>query len=76
MKLFLDFDPCKECDSFIEDLTTEESLRADDFFRNEKSAQFMRHLTYNHPEVIQAILRKLNHRKENLNLIYINKKFR
>ncbi|MFP6577213.1 MAG: hypothetical protein VB736_00315 [Candidatus Nitrosopelagicus sp.] len=55
MKLFLDFDPCKECDSFIEDLTTEESLRADDFFRNEKSAQFMRHLTYNHPEVIQAI---------------------
>ena len=30
-------------------------LDADDFFRNEKSAQFMRHLTYNHPEVIHAI---------------------
>ena len=63
MKLFLDFDPCKECDSFIDDLTTEESLRADDFFRNEKSAQFMRHLTYNHPEVIHSISKEVKNQQ-------------
>ena len=59
MKLFLDFDLCDECDSFIADLTTEKSLVADDIIRNGLSVKFMRHLTYNHPEVIQAIIKEV-----------------
>ena len=54
MKLFLDFELCDECNSFIADLTREDSLLLDDIARNEISTKFMRHLTYNHPEVIQA----------------------
>ncbi len=70
MKLFLDFDLCKECKSFITDLTTEESLAADDISRNEISSKFMRHLTYNHPEVIQAIIKevKIQQRKPEFDL--------
>ena len=47
MKLFLDFDLCEECNSFIADLTTEESIVTDDIIRNDLSVKFMRHLTYN-----------------------------
>ncbi len=70
MKLFLDFDLCEECKSFITDLTTEESLAADDITRNEISSKFMRHLTYNHPEVIQAIIKevKIQQRKPEFDL--------
>ena len=56
MKLILDFELCDKCNSFITNLTTEDSLLIDDISRNEISAKFMRHLTYNHPEVIQAII--------------------
>ena len=65
MKLFLNFELCVECDSFIIDLTREDSLLLDDIARNEISAKFMRHLTYNHPEVIQAIIKevKIQNRK-------------
>ena len=59
MKLFLDFDLCNECNSFIDDLTTEESLVADDVIRNDLSVKFMRHLTYNHSEVIQSIIKEV-----------------
>jgi hypothetical protein len=31
----------------------------DDIARNEISAKFMRHLTYNHSEVIQAIIKEV-----------------
>ena len=70
MKLFLDFDLCEECKSFIAELTTEESLTADDITRNEASAKFMRHLTYNHSEVIQAIIKevKIQQRKPEFDL--------
>ena len=70
MKLFLDFDLCDECNSFIADLTTEESLVADDTIRNDLSVKFMRHLTYNHPEVIQAIIKevKIQQRKPEFDL--------
>nr|AIF21249.1 hypothetical protein [uncultured marine thaumarchaeote KM3_99_A02] len=70
MKLFLDFDLCDECDSFIADLTTEESLVADDIIRNDLSVKFMRHLTYNHSEVIQAIIKeiKIQQRKPEFDL--------
>ena len=70
MKLFLDFDLCDECESFIAYLTTEESLNADDITRNETSAKFMRHLTYNHSEVIQSIIKevKIQQRKPEFDL--------
>ena len=70
MKLFLDFDLCEECKSFIAELTTEESLTEDDITRNEASAKFMRHLTYNHSEVIQAIIKevKIQRRKPEFDL--------
>jgi len=70
MKLFLEFDLCEKCNSFIADLTTEESLAADDITRNETSTKFMRHLTYNHSEVIQAIIKevKIQQRKPEFDL--------
>ena len=63
MKLFLDFELCDECDSFIAELSHEESLLLDDTTRNEISTKFMRHLTYNHPEVIQAIIKEVKTQK-------------
>jgi len=59
MKLFLDFELCDECNSFIAGLSSEDSLLFEDSERNEISAKFMRHLTYNHPEVIQAVIKEV-----------------
>ena len=59
MKLFLDFELCNECNSFISELSSEDSLLFEDAERNEISSKFMRHLTYNHPEVIQAIIKEV-----------------
>jgi hypothetical protein len=59
MKLFLDFELCNECNSFIAELSSEDSLLFEDAERNEISTKFMRHLTYNHPEVIQAIIKEV-----------------
>jgi len=63
MKLFLDFELCDECDSFIAKLSSEDSLLFEDSERNEISSKFMRHLTYNHPEVIQAIIKEVKIQK-------------
>ena len=63
MKLFLDFELCEECNSFIENLTREDSLLLDDIARNEISTKFMRHLTYKPPEVIQAIIKEVKIQK-------------
>ena len=63
MKLFLDFDLCDECNSFIANLSHEDSLLLDDVARNEICTKFMRHLTYNHPEVIQAIIKEVKTQK-------------
>ena len=71
MKLFLDFELRVECNSFIDALTDEKSLLSDDDdTRNEISSKFMRHLTYNHPEVIQAIIKevKIQQRKPEFDL--------
>jgi len=35
MKLFLDFELCNECNSFIAELSSEDSLRFEDAERNE-----------------------------------------
>ena len=63
MKLFLDFELCDECDSFIAKLSSEDSLQFEDSERNEISSKFMRHLTYNHPEVIHAIIKEVKIQK-------------
>ena len=63
MKLFLDFELCDECKSFISELSHEDSLLLHDTTRNQISAKFMRHLTYNHPEVIQAIIKEVKVQK-------------
>ena len=63
MKLFLDFELCDECNSFIAELSHEDSLLLDDTTRNQISAKFMRHLTYNHQEVIQAIIKEVKVQK-------------
>ena len=63
MKLFLDFEQCDECKSFIAELSHEDSLLLDDTTRNQISAKFMRHLTYNHQEVIQAIIKEVKVQK-------------
>ena len=52
MKLFLDFDPCPECKEMMNELASEEMLFADDETRADISAKFLRHLTYNHTEVV------------------------
>ena len=63
MQLFLDFELCDECKSFIAELSHEDSLLLDDTTRNQISAKFMRHLTYNHQEVIQAIIKEVKVQK-------------
>ena len=63
MKLFLDFELCDECNSFISELSSEDSLLYNEIERNEISAKFMRHLTYNHTEVIQAIIKEVKTQK-------------
>ena len=55
MKLFLDFNPCKECKEMMLELSSEEMLFADEVTRAEVSARFLRHLTYNHDEVVKAV---------------------
>ena len=59
MKLYLDFDPCPQCESMMSELSSSEMLFADDKTRAEESAKFLRHLTYNHNEVVQAIMKDL-----------------
>lgn len=59
MKLYLDFDPCPQCESMMSELSSPEMLFADDKTREEESAKFLRHLTYNHNEVVQAVMKDL-----------------
>ena len=54
MKLFLDFEQCKEC---------QEMMFADDIPRADVSAKFLRHLTYNHNEVVKAVMSEVKSQK-------------
>ena len=56
MKLFLDFEPCGECKEMMVELSSEQMLFADDETRADVSAKFLRHLTYNHNEVVKAVM--------------------
>ena len=63
MKLFLDFKPCNECNVLMNELSSPEMLFADSKTRTDESAKFLRHLTYNHTEVVQAVMEELPKQK-------------
>jgi len=63
MKLFLDFNPCKECKEVMLELSSEEMLFADEVTRAEVSSRFLRHLTYNHDEVVKAVMNEVKSQK-------------
>lgn len=65
MKLYLDFEPCQECKTMMKELSSAEILFADDKIRTDESAKFLRHLTYNHSEVVKAIMNDLPKQKRN-----------
>ena len=63
MKLYLDFEPCQECNTMMKELSSPEMLFADEKTRNDESAKFLRHLTYNHNEVVQTVMEDLPKQK-------------
>ena len=63
MKLLLDFDPCVECKEMIDELSSPELLFADEKIRYDVSTKFLRHLTYNHNEVVKGIAEEVKTRK-------------
>lgn len=65
MKLYLDFEPCELCQVMMNDLASPEMLFADEKTRANESAKFLRHLTYNHNEVVQAVMKDMPRQKRN-----------
>ena len=63
MKLFLDFEPCGECKEMMVELSSEQMLFADDETRADVSAKFLRHLTYNHSEVVKAVMSEVKNQQ-------------
>ena len=63
MKLYLDFEPCQECKTMMKEISSAEILFADDKIRADESAKFLRHLTYNHTEVVKAIMNDMPKQK-------------
>ncbi|HXV38066.1 MAG TPA: hypothetical protein VD699_00620 [Nitrosopumilaceae archaeon] len=63
MKLYLDFTPCDECKVMMSELSNPTMLFANDETRADQSAKFLRHLTYNHSEVVQAVMKDLPKQK-------------
>ena len=45
------------------ELSSEEMLFADDETRADVSAKFLRHLTYNHNEVVKAVMSEVKNQK-------------
>lgn len=64
MKLLLDFEPCKECKTMMGELSSPEIIFGDEKIRSDESAKFLRHLTYNHNEVVQAVMEDLPKQKK------------
>ena len=64
MKLYLDFEPCKECKEMMTELSSPEMMFAEEKIRSDVSAKFLRHLTYNHNEVVQAVMEDLPKQKK------------
>ncbi len=65
MKIYLDFEPCDKCKTIMNELSDEKMLFADEKTRTDESAKFLRHLTYNHSEVVQAVIKDLPKQKRN-----------
>jgi len=65
MKIYLDFEPCDQCKTIMNELSNEKMLFADEKTRADESAKFLRHLTYNHSEVVQAVIKDLPKQKRN-----------
>ncbi|MGI0087749.1 MAG: hypothetical protein ACREBI_07285 [Nitrosotalea sp.] len=53
MKFYIEFEPCKECKDMIRELNE----ISDDLRTHEDSKKFLRHITYNHDEIVQAIVK-------------------
>jgi hypothetical protein len=51
LKFYIEFNPCKECKEIIRELNENMHIQTD-----EDSKKFLRHITYNHTEVAQAII--------------------
>jgi hypothetical protein len=49
----------------MDELSSPEMLLADTKKRADESAKFLRHLTYNHNEVVQAVMKDLPKQKRN-----------
>lgn len=65
LKLYLDFEPCDECKTIMKELASPEIIFGDEDTRKDESAKFLRHLTYNHSEVVQAVMKDLPKQKRN-----------
>ncbi len=52
LKFYIEFNPCRECKDIIREIN--ESIPTDD-----NSKKLLRHITYNHTEVVQAIIEEL-----------------
>jgi len=63
LKLYLDFEPCDECKTIMKDLASPEIIFGNEESRKDESAKFLRHLTYNHSEVVQAVMKDLPKQK-------------
>ena len=63
MKLILDFQPCKECHELMNELSSTKFVFADDLTKADESAKFLRHLTYNHAEIVKAVLGDVKEKK-------------
>jgi len=52
LKFYIEFEPCKDCKSMIREFTE----NSDETQIHEDSKKFLRHITYNHDEIVQAIV--------------------
>ena len=64
MKLYIDFEPCDECKTMMQQLGSLEAAFADEAVRADGSAKFLRHLTYNHAEVVRGVMKDLPKQKK------------
>jgi hypothetical protein len=53
LKFYIEFEPCKECKTIVREL----SENPDELQAEEGSKKFLRHITYNHNEIVQAIIK-------------------
>lgn len=53
MKLYLEFEPCNECRDIIREISAVANIDI------EESRRFLRHITYSHSDVVQAIVKEI-----------------